>query len=683
VEGLESRRLLTTITEFKAAVTGDTAVPSEIAVGPNGTLWFISGENELWSLSTNNPNPQPYPTKLGSGTSALGITMGPDNNSIWFTEYAPDNRVGMLNFSDQTHTLHFYDTTDGMTANSGPVGITSDGTFLWFTQNLTHQIGRLDPSTGHITEYPAPTAITNLNSRLVLGPDGNLWFTELGAIGVFDRNSGTVIKNVPIPPPPSSPPGSVREPLGIAVGPDGNIWYTDQVLDSNLSPLNSYGVGTVNTNTQQLISEIPVASSSNPYGIAPGADGNVWFSVTSPGTAGGTIDAISPSTRTVVATLTIPTNVVSMPDPQGVTRAPDGNIWFADGGGAIGVVNDLQLVATAQPPPDVSVNSPFGVVVQVEYSSLAVDTAYSGNVTLALGNNPGGASTVLSGTLTVPVVAGVANFSGLKINNAAGGYTLNATSSATVPPTALTTSAFNIVNGPATHLVVTTEPPASVPAGAQFAVTVTDEFVSGPVDTSFQNTLTIALGANPGGASTVLGGNVSIAATNGVATFSGLTLNNLAQGYTLIVSGSGIASATTTAFAVTVATPPTITGEQVVTIQKRNKKGKLVGKSKLSGYTIDYSASMNQGSIGTPGNYEVDLFVPKKQRRKKVLVPRPIGFAITSVTSNTVTLTLAGNQKFPKGGRLLVRAAGIEDTSGVFLAADGVFTISPGGRAIH
>jgi len=75
-------------------------------------------------------------------------------------------------------------------------------------------------------------------------------------------------------------------------------------------------------------------------------------------------------------------------------------------------------------------------------------------------------------------------------------------------------------------------------------------------------------------------------------------------------------------FEVTAAVPPpTITGEQVGFNQKRNK-GKPIGKSTLSGYMIDFSTAMNQASIGTPANYAVDIFVLKKQgKKKKVLVP--------------------------------------------------------------
>ena len=48
----------------------------------------------------------------------------------------------------------------------------------------------------------------------------------------------------------------------------------------------------------------------------------------------------------------------------------------------------------------------------------------------------------------------------------------------------------------------------------------------------------MALDNNPGGAK--LGGTLSVKASNGVATFSGLTLNKVGTGYTLQLTSSGL-----------------------------------------------------------------------------------------------------------------------------------------------
>ena len=96
------------------------------------------------------------------------------------------------------------------------------------------------------------------------------------------------------------------------------------------------------------------------------------------------------------------------------------------------------------------------------------------------------------------------------------------------------------------HLVVTQPPPASVTAGSGFSLTVQAEDSLGNPVASFNGTVTVGLASNPGG--TTLGGTLTVAASGGVGTFSGLTLTKVASGYTLYVSASGPTSTTTTPF---------------------------------------------------------------------------------------------------------------------------------------
>ena len=245
----------------------------------------------------------------------------------------------------------------------------------------------------------------DLASQIVLGADGNLWFTEFGAIGVFSPTSGTSIKvnNVPLP------NGSSEEPFGISTGPNGTIWYTAETTTAGPPASTSYAVGEISTSSESLIKETAVSSASEPFGITAGPDGNMWFTVSS-STVAGTIDSINPSTY-AITTYAIPTNVVSIPNPVGITTGPDGNIWFTDGSGAIGVVANTQLVVTAQPPPDVSVDSIFGLTVTAEYANGVVDKAFDGSVSLNVAQGSG----TLGGTKTATAANGVATFSGLTL----------------------------------------------------------------------------------------------------------------------------------------------------------------------------------------------------------------------------------------------------------------------------
>jgi len=163
---------------------------------------------------------------------------------------------------------------------------------------------------------------------------------------------------------------------------------------------------------------------------------------------------------------------------------------------------------------------------------------------VALASGPTGAT--LGGTLSVTASQGVATFSGLTLTQAASGYTLGVSS---IGLSAATSSAITVTPAAATQVVITQQPPASVVVNAQFGLQASVEDAYGNVVTSASNTVKVALENNPTGAK--LGGTLSMKASKGVATFSGLTLNKVGTGYTLQVTSSGLSSATTSAITVT------------------------------------------------------------------------------------------------------------------------------------
>ncbi len=127
---------------------------------------------------------------------------------------------------------------------------------------------------------------------------------------------------------------------------------------------------------------------------------------------------------------------------------------------------------------------------------------------------------------------------------------------------------------------------------------------------------------------------------------------------------------------------PMITGEQVVTMQKKNKKGKPVGKPVFVGFALDYSTAMNSATAGLPSNYQVTFTTTQRGKKKHGTVQEPVDFRPTySASSNSVTLTIVGKQKFAMGGQITVNAtppSGVSSATGDFLAAnDTVFVILP------
>ena len=174
----------------------------------------------------------------------------------------------------------------------------------------------------------------------------------------------------------------------------------------------------------------------------------------------------------------------------GITAGPDGNLWFTEqGAGKLGEINPATHAITEFPVP-------------------AREWPYHAQ--------PWGITTGPDGNLWFTAYG----------------------------DDAIDVAALNPAAG--THLVVTQPPPASVTAGSGFGLTVQAEDSSGNLVSSFSGTVTVELASNPGG--TTLGGTLVVAASGGVATFSGLTLAKVASGYTLYVSASGPTSTTTGPF---------------------------------------------------------------------------------------------------------------------------------------
>ena len=165
-------------------------------------------------------------------------------------------------------------------------------------------------------------------------------------------------------------------------------------------------------------------------------------------------------------------------------------------------------------------------------------------VTLAIGANPGAGT--LAGTATATVVNGVATFNNLNINRSGSGYTLQATATSL---TSVTSTQFNITAGVATQLAFTVQPTNSV-AGNSIspALQVEVRDALGNRVTSARNAITLAIGTNP--ASGTLSGTSTASAIDGIASFSGLSLDKAAAGYTLTASTTGLTQGTSGTFTI-------------------------------------------------------------------------------------------------------------------------------------
>jgi streptogramin lyase len=453
---------------------------------------------------------------IPSASPAYGITAGPDGN-LWFADGA---NIGMIDLAHDYAISQF----PLPSAKAKPLWITAgpDGN-LWFTDNAG-QIGMINPATHAIAELPVPTAGSRPQG-ITAGRDGNLWFTEWGGnkVGMINPSTHAIIE-FPVP-------TAGSEPRGIAAGPDGNLWFAEAGANK---------VGMINPTNPSDIHEFAIPSGASSDYIAAGPDGNLWFTEHNPFNIG----EINPATHAITE-FPIP---YANSYPQGITAGPDGNVWFTDFNDSIGVVtlntNADHFVVKQQPPSSLTAGSPFGLTVQAEDSSGNLDSSFNGTVTVALANNPG--VTTLGGPLSVTASGGVATFSGLSLTRAAIGYTLLVSASGV---DRVTTSGITVTAATATQLVITQQPPASVKVSSPFALKALIEDVYGNVVTTASGTVSVAFANNLTGAT--LGGTTSVTTSQGVASFTNLTINKTGSGYTLGVSSSGLTSATSNPINVT------------------------------------------------------------------------------------------------------------------------------------
>ena len=206
----------------------------------------------------------------------VAIAAGPDGN-LWFTDQSQsyyDGFGGLIGeINPSSHKITEYPIPDqAKEVPTDPFGIIAGpGGLMWFGgegvgEGAVDSIGAINPTTHQFSEYPIPITGGNLRPNpqaLAVGPDRNIWFTEIGtiaSIGELDLSTHA-ISQYPVP---------GGDPEGIAAGPDGNVWFA-----------NGTSIGEINPATHQ-ITEFPIpptTTDTHPGAndIAAGPNGDMWF----------------------------------------------------------------------------------------------------------------------------------------------------------------------------------------------------------------------------------------------------------------------------------------------------------------------------------------------------------------------------------------------------------------------
>jgi adhesin/invasin len=249
-------------------------------------------------------------------------------------------------------------------------------------------------------------------------------------------------------------------------------------------------------------------------------------------------------------------------------------------------------------------------------TSVAANGIDSSTITVvlrdALGNplTTGGATVVLSpsgGTLGPVTDQGNGTYTATLTATSPGSITVNGS----VNSSPIADSAVVTFTAVPTRLEFVQQPTDEV-AGSAITPAVTIRAVDsgGQTVPSFTGNVTVAIGTNPAGGT--LSGTTTVAAVNGVATFSNLSINRAGSGYTLAASASGLTGATSAAFAITpgpaspattqiTATPISIPADGVSTSTITVELRDALGNPLTSGSAL-IALNATQGNLGAVVN---------------------------------------------------------------------------------
>jgi DNA-binding beta-propeller fold protein YncE len=534
---------------YVASYTGLDA-PQGIALSPDGTLWVA---NTGTAQTDANGNDILHLSSLltllpggfgGPGTSNMqffephSLAVSPDGTTLFIAD-TYNNRVQEYSIATQ---LAF--TTSAGGANVGehlspqPVVTVQDDTGNTVASDTGTITLALTPGTG-----PSSAKLTC---------NGGLSAAEVGGVAAFGGCSVDTAGTYTLTATDGTLPATTSASFTVGtVGPASQLVFTTEPGGAPQgAPLNPQPVVTIEDASGNTI--VGDSSTSVTLSITPNSGPN-----------GATLGCPDPNGLTVQAVNGVATFGGCSIDTPGhgytltATDTADGLSTASDSFNiAIATGPAIQVAFTTEPggaAPGAAL-SPQPVVAVEDAGGNTVTTDNS-TVTLAITGGTGATLTCAGGQPpTASAVNGVASFSACRINDAGTGYTLMATDGTL---TSAASDPFDIAVGGPTQLVFTTSPGGAAPAAPlnpQPVVTIEDAGGNVVTDDSSDVTLSITSGTgNPSASLTCSGSTLTAGAVNGVATFSGCSINDAGSGYTLTATdvADSLPMATSSSFNIT------------------------------------------------------------------------------------------------------------------------------------
>jgi virginiamycin B lyase len=196
--------------------------PHGLVEDADGNVWFTGiSQNYIGKLDPTTGEVTQYPVSEGSRGPHTPIFD--QNGTLWFT--LQSGMVGRL--VPETGEMTIVASPISQSVRSYPYGIVVNSQGVpWYVDFRANRLGRVDPVTMEIMEYPLPNPDTRPR-RIAVTPDDVLWYTDYarGYLGRFDPVTGEV-QEWP------SPGGTESRPYGITAV-DNVVWYSESSVQPN------------------------------------------------------------------------------------------------------------------------------------------------------------------------------------------------------------------------------------------------------------------------------------------------------------------------------------------------------------------------------------------------------------------------------------------------------------------
>jgi virginiamycin B lyase len=217
----------------------------------------------------------------------------------------------------------------------------ADGS-IWWTGQWTSRLGRVDPATGAIKEFPLPG--DSGPHGLAEDADGNIWFTGINDnyIGMLDPTTGEVTQYPVLE--AAVVPAGARGPHTPIFDQDGTLWFT----------LQSGMVGRLVPRTGEMKIVATPTDNTYPYGIKVNSQGVPWYV----DFRGNRVASIDPETMEITE-YTLPN-----PDarPRRLDLTPDDVVWYTDyARGYLGRFDPATGGVREWPSPSGPDSRPYGI----------------------------------------------------------------------------------------------------------------------------------------------------------------------------------------------------------------------------------------------------------------------------------------------------------------------------------